>query len=56
MLAGSSGPSASDGTVGEVCPVCSKGQLIRKQMKGEGKPFIGCSGFPQCRYFRWAPA
>jgi ssDNA-binding Zn-finger/Zn-ribbon topoisomerase 1 len=56
MLAGSTEPAASDGSVGEICPVRSKGQFIGKKMKGEGKLFIGCSGFTQCRYFRWALA
>ena len=33
------------------CPKCGKPMVIRETKKGpdEGKPFWGCSGFPQCR-------
>ncbi|MBJ9677889.1 DNA topoisomerase [Burkholderia gladioli] len=40
--------------IGESCPSCGTGSLVSKSLKG--KPFIGCSGFPGCKYFRWANA
>lgn len=35
------------------CPKCKKGKLGHKQNK-EGKGFLGCSKFPECRFFEWA--
>ncbi len=51
--------SASDGkyTAGASCPKCGKGTLILRTLKkgkNEGKPFLGCSGFPKCDFFSWA--
>ncbi|MBI3912099.1 MAG: type I DNA topoisomerase [Armatimonadetes bacterium] len=34
---------------GEICPECGQELLIRASRRGE---FIGCSGFPKCRYTR----
>lgn len=48
--------TAKDGDVGGACPECSKGVLTLKHMRGDGKEFIGCSAYPQCRYFRWPAA
>jgi DNA topoisomerase-1 len=56
---GSRRPSAESGekhTAGSTCPKCSKGILILKTLKkgkNEGKPFLGCSGFPKCDFFSW---
>lgn len=36
--------------VGEACPECGKPLVYRKNKKGE--TFIGCSGFPKCKYTR----
>lgn len=36
--------------VGEDCPLCGKPLVYRQNKKGE--PFIGCSGFPKCKYTR----
>lgn len=38
---------------GQKCPKCKKGKLLYKKT-GEGKSFLGCSGFPSCRFFEWA--
>ena len=41
---------------GAACPSCNKGILQKrffKSGKNEGKPFLGCSKFPTCRYFQW---
>ena len=35
--------------VGEDCPECGKKLLIRRSKRGK---FIGCSGFPECKYTR----
>ncbi len=43
--------------VGDACPDCKDGALIRRTLakgKNEGKDFLGCSGFPECRFFAWA--
>lgn len=45
------------GKVGETCPECKKGTLVQRFSKEKQRHFIGCSGFPACRYFKWdAPA
>lgn len=38
-----------------VCPQCGKPLEIRKAVKGKriGQNYIGCSGFPNCRFFSW---
>jgi DNA topoisomerase-1 len=38
--------------LGEACPECGKGLLIRTSRFG---PFVACSGFPACRYKRSIP-
>ena len=35
--------------VDEICPECGKGLMLRHSRRGA---FIGCSGFPNCRYTR----
>lgn len=45
--------SKSVGKPGDECPTCHKGKLMNKTMKDGGKPFIGCSCFPNCRHFQW---
>ncbi len=40
---------------GPVCPQCQNGVLTErtaKRGKGAGKPFLGCSNYPKCRYTR----
>ena len=42
--------------VGDICPECKKGKLVLRSIKNgtnEGKPFIGCTKYPTCRYFAW---
>ncbi len=40
---------------GSACPQCGKPLEIRKAVKGRriGQNYIGCSGFPDCRFFSW---
>ena len=35
---------------GELCPVCGKPLVLKRSKKGQ--PFIGCSGFPSCKYIK----
>jgi DNA topoisomerase-3 len=44
--------SAEKHSADEKCPKCKKGKLTNKQNK-EGKAFLGCSGYPACRFFEW---
>ncbi len=42
--------------IGDTCPECKKGKLVLRSIKSgknEGKPFIGCTKYPTCRYFAW---
>ena len=32
----------------EACPKCGK-EMVRRQVRTTGKPFLGCSGYPACR-------
>jgi len=42
---------------GDVCPECAEGCVVKRAIgkgkKNEGKPFLGCTHFPKCRYFSW---
>ncbi len=40
---------------GSACPECGQPLEIRKAIKGKriGQDYIGCSGFPECRFFSW---
>ncbi|MCQ0031455.1 DNA topoisomerase [Burkholderia glumae] len=50
-----SAPStASPPRIGESCPSCGAGSVVGKSLKG--RPFMGCSEFPGCKYFRWSNA
>lgn len=43
-------------TVGETCPECREGTLTKRAIKtgpNQGKEFVGCTGFPKCKFFRW---
>ena len=45
--------------VGDTCPECKKGKLVLRSIKSgknEGKSFLGCTGYPKCRYFSWHSA
>lgn len=42
------------GDIGDICPDCGKGSLVQRFAKDKGKHFIGCSNFPDCRFFKWA--
>ena len=42
----SDGPQKAGGT----CPICGRDLVIKTNKKGQ--QFIGCSGFPQCRYIQ----
>lgn len=43
---------STPGKIGASCPTCSKGKLTQKATS-QGKPFIGCTQFPECRHFQW---
>jgi len=41
---------------GASCPQCKSGTLVQRSVKtgmNIGKPFVGCTGYPTCRYFSW---
>lgn len=41
---------------GLTCPTCQSGQLVKrvvKNGKNVGKPFYGCTNFPDCKHFAW---
>jgi len=43
--------------IGDGCPHCKTGTLLQRSIKdgkNSGKQFIGCTRFPECRYFSWA--
>lgn len=40
-------------TKGKKCPYCGR-DLVERKNKSNGQSFIGCSGFPKCRYTRKA--
>jgi len=49
--------NTATGNPGESCPQCKQGLLEKRFFKGDkSRPFIGCSGFPTCRYFAWKPS
>jgi hypothetical protein len=33
------------------CPRCGR-QLVRRRRRRDGRPFLGCSGYPGCRFIR----
>ncbi|WP_434778496.1 DNA topoisomerase 3 [Neisseria sp. Ec49-e6-T10] len=40
--------------VGNACPTCKQGTLVLREFKKEpSKKYLGCSGFPECRFFQW---
>ncbi len=43
--------ASAPGKAGEKCPTCGTGTLVLRSHND--KPFLGCSGFPSCRYFYW---
>lgn len=43
-------PDREDGTDARLCPACSAGRLGLRL--GRHGPFIGCSGYPECRFTR----
>ena len=50
------GRKTAPAKAGSTCPQCRSGTLIQRFTKGgktEGKPFIGCTRFPECKFFSW---
>lgn len=44
---------------GQACPDCNNGSLVRRTVKNgknEGKFFLGCTQFPDCKHFEWVAA
>lgn len=42
-------PGRGDGPV-EDCPECRLGVVVHRQRRSDGRSFLGCSRFPQCRW------
>ncbi len=45
-----------DVAAGAPCPDCGKGRLVQRtlhQGRNAGRHFLGCSRFPECRFFAW---
>jgi len=41
---------------GSTCPTCGTHTLVQRTMgkgKNQGRKFLGCSGYPDCRFFAW---
>lgn len=39
---------------GDICPDCGTGLLRQKHIKDEPeKKYLGCSNFPECKFFQW---
>lgn len=41
----------------QTCPACASGHLVNRTVKAgknQGKPFIGCSNYPNCNHFAWS--
>ncbi|HQH79538.1 MAG TPA: DNA topoisomerase, partial [Synergistaceae bacterium] len=41
-------------TTGVACPKCGEGEVVRRKGK-KGKPFYGCSRYPECDYVSFTP-
>ena len=41
--------------IGEKCPQCGNGHLTQRVARPSLRPFIGCTCYPECRYFKWVP-
>ena len=39
---------------GAVCPKCGKGDVVKRKSR-KGKPFYGCSRYPDCDFVSWNP-
>lgn len=39
-------------TTGVACPKCVEGEVVKRRGKG-GKPFYGCSRYPECDFVSW---
>lgn len=48
----SSAPTTGGSVIGETCKTCQKGKIVARQNK-EGKAFLGCSRYPDCKHFEW---
>jgi DNA topoisomerase-1 len=40
----------SGGSTGIECPLCQKELLVRRVRRGRKGEFLGCSGFPKCKF------
>lgn len=51
---GSKKPFRALHKAGDVCPDCTSGSLIQREIKDKPeKHYLGCSNYPQCRHFEW---
>jgi len=53
-----SAPQAASYQAGDPCPQCGQQLEIRIAIRGSktGQNYIGCSHFPDCRFYYWPPA
>ncbi|MEJ1343118.1 MAG: DNA topoisomerase III [Candidatus Sedimenticola sp. (ex Thyasira tokunagai)] len=51
-----SAPVKNPAAAGSKCPQCSTGKLLQRELRtghNAGKPFIGCTNYPRCKFFSW---
>ncbi len=54
--AGKAGMADKDLRAGSPCPTCGSNTLVSRAInkgKNQGRKFLGCTGFPDCRFFAW---
>lgn len=39
---------------GAICPKCGQGDVVKRKSR-KGKPFYGCSRYPECDFISWNP-
>ena len=35
------------------CPQCGEGQIVERRSRKSGRPFYGCSRYPECKFVMW---
>jgi DNA topoisomerase-3 len=49
-------PIKVNAAAGSKCPQCKTGKLVQRSVRtgtNAGKPFIGCTNYPKCKFFAW---
>ncbi len=39
--------------IGKPCPKCGTGKQTGRSHKATGKPYVGCTNYPNCNFFEW---